>query len=164
MDAKRLYAEALRCGLVHEERKVMSLFVERLENLACNNMHVNLGLHPRTPLTEMARYANMLIKIANKNVRTSDLSKDRPSLPAVMSNRSYVHAVMSSYDDSHKSTPDTQPRTWNCRFGDRRHSSLKPSSDKILYFRVCLENTNSLLQCPYVLKPSGLCLTKKNNF
>lgn len=74
-------------------------------------MGVYLGQRSRTPLREMARYDNKLIKVADRIVRTSELSKNRPPLSAVAPNKSYASAVMLSDDDGQKNLSDSPSKT-----------------------------------------------------
>lgn len=63
---------------------------------------------------------------------------------------------MSSDHNDPKDTSGVPSKTWHRRYDDRRKSSSPPSSDKILYCRGCLEKMHSLLQGPYVSRPSDL--------
>lgn len=63
-------------------------------------MRVYLGQHLYTLLTELARYADTLINIAYKTVRTNELSTDRPSRSVVKPNIPYAHAVVYRDDEN----------------------------------------------------------------
>lgn len=69
--AKRLYIKALRNKIFYKEKRVRPLFVEGLGEPVCVNMHVNLRQHPRAPFIELARYADVLTKIADRIVCSS---------------------------------------------------------------------------------------------
>lgn len=74
-------------------------------------MHAHFGQPSRTPSTELAHYANTLIKIADRNVRASESSKYRVSRSAVEPYKSYAQAVISSDDNDQKFTSDVLPKT-----------------------------------------------------
>lgn len=127
-------------------------------------MHVYLQQLSRAPLTELARYADTLIKVAIRNVRSSESSKDKVSRSARVRSKSYAHVVMSSDDSGQKNTSDIPPRTENLCYHDRRQSSLPPYNDKILYFWVCFEKVLLLQQCPYTSRLSELLQKRKDGF
>lgn len=79
-NAKRLYTKALCCGIVYKRKRVKSLLVEGLNDSLRDFKHANLEKHPGSRLTEPARYADMLVKIADQNVITCGPPKNRPSL------------------------------------------------------------------------------------
>lgn len=70
----KLCTKALRCGIVYEKNRVKLFFVEDLDELICVNMRVYSGQHPRAPRSELACYADKLMKIAVKCARTSKSS------------------------------------------------------------------------------------------
>lgn len=69
--AKRLFTKVLGFGIVYEENCVKVLFIKGRDEAVCDNMRVYSGQQPRAPLTELARFADTLIKIADRSVRWS---------------------------------------------------------------------------------------------
>lgn len=146
------------------KRRVKSLFANELDGLVCSNMPIHSGQHFCAPLTELVRYTNSLIKLADRKVRTFESSKDRLSRSAVKLQKSYTHTVMSSDDGDQKNTSEILPKTWNRRFDDRRQSSPPPSSHKTSWCQFCLKKRHSLLQCPYVSIPSVSLQKREDKF
>lgn len=109
-------------------------------------MCLGLRQHPRAPLTELARYAETLMKIADRSVRTSESSKYKSIRSAVGPNRSHAHAAMTSSDAKQKSAVEAAPKSWDRSYDNKHQSSPLSSSDKISYCRICLAKTQSLLQ------------------
>lgn len=109
--SKRLYTKALRCGTVNEKRRVKISIVDKWDESGCKNIRIYLRQPRLASLTEGACYADTLNMIANRNVKTSEASNDRPTRSAVTPNKSYAHAVISRDDNAQKNTSDIPPRT-----------------------------------------------------
>lgn len=101
--AKVLYTKTQRYGIIYEEKRVKKLFVQGLGALICDNMCVFLEQHPCLPLTELARYADSLIKIADWRLRRSESSKYNRTRSTVRPNSLYATAVLASDDDGQES-------------------------------------------------------------
>lgn len=71
LNAIRLYTNGLRCEIVYEKKKFESSFIEGLDESICCNIRVYLGHHPRAQVTELFSYVDILIKIADRSMRTS---------------------------------------------------------------------------------------------
>lgn len=107
--AKRLYTNAQCWKLCYEQKGFRFSFVEKLDEWVCDSMDVYLTQNPLAFLTEVACYADTLIKIPSKSSRASDLSIDRSPRSAVKPNKLFAHAVMLSDDDGQKNTPKVLP-------------------------------------------------------
>lgn len=133
---------------------VESLFVEGLDKSICDNMRVYLGQYPPAPLTGLARYADKLIKISDRSARTPESLKSQRTRSTKWQNWSYAHAILISDDVGPKSTLKVAPKSWNRSYEDKRQLGSSQSGNKTSYCRVCLVKTHSILQCPYLSKPS----------
>lgn len=162
--AMNLYTNALRCRIVCVKKRVTSLFAEGLNELKCNNIRNYLRKHPRASLKYSARYADTLIKIADRSFKTRESSKYNPTQPTVRPSRAYAHAVMTIDNDRQKSTLKAAPKSWNRSDDDKHQSGSPPSGDKISYCCVCLAKTHSILQGPFVSKPSDLIQMREVSF
>lgn len=139
----------------------MSLFDEGLNEQICDNMRVYLGKYPRTPLTELGWYADTSIKIANQSVCSSGKALKyrtarvflRPwKLPS-------YNVIGDDVSGNTSNASNVTPETYdNCR---RTATTL--ASDKILYCWVCQENTQTLIQGPYVKVSVDLLQKRKKN-
>lgn len=63
--AKKLYTTALRLSLMYEKRGVKSLFIKGLGEAVCNNVRSYRSRNPSESLTQLARYAETVAKIAD---------------------------------------------------------------------------------------------------
>lgn len=146
---KRLYIKALQCGIVFEEKRVKWLFVKGMDESICNNMRIFLKQHPHAPSTELASYADMLIRTADRSAKTSESSKYKPTRSTVRPARSYAHAAITSDDNELKSTLEAAPKYQKCSHDNKHQSDTSASCDKSSYCHVSLAKTYSELQCLY---------------
>lgn len=107
-------------------------------------MRVYLGQHPATLLLELARYAYMLMKIANKSKTTSGLSKYKARRSSSRPCSSPAYAVEMSCNIIRDNVVRETSKISIRLFDDKRQWSLPLSSNNILYSRLCLEKTHSL--------------------
>lgn len=160
--AKWLYTNALCCGIAFEEKRVKALFFKGLSAFVCYNRHVNMEFQLRAPLTELVRYADTSIKIADESV----LLASKPSeyrtagvLPRLykMSSRPVIgyrthgstmamlKVLLGSYDNCRRTT--SEPEGY---WGSHR--------------RLCLKNLRKLAQCPYTEEAGDALQQREESF
>lgn len=127
-------------------------------------MRVYSGQNPRTPLRELARYPDALIKIADKSARTSDSSKYKPVRLSSRTSRLSAYAVETNYDNLRDSPAREASKISTKPCDDKREQSLPALSNKMSNCRICLEKKFSLMRCPSVSKPADLLQKRENSF
>lgn len=73
---KRLYAEALHCDSLYEEKRVRSLSIDGLEDAVSDNFQLYRSRNPSEPLTEIASYTYTVIKIADSRRAASNVTNE----------------------------------------------------------------------------------------
>lgn len=105
-------------------------------------MRVYLGQQLRALLYELTRYADTLLKIADKNITTCKSSMKRRSRLAEKPNKSYAHTVMSDDGDGQKNKLVVPPKMRDSRYDDSCQSSTPSSCDKKSCCLVCMKKTH----------------------
>lgn len=77
----------------------------------CECIRTNLGQYLRSPLAELARCADTLIKIADQSSGVSGSSKDSPLRSTIKLHKSYADTVMTSEDSNQRKLSEVLPRT-----------------------------------------------------
>lgn len=72
--AKKLYTEALRCGIVNEEKRVKLSFVESSENAIHDDDRVYWNRNPSELLPNLTGYADNVAKITESRSHASSLT------------------------------------------------------------------------------------------
>lgn len=127
-------------------------------------MCVHLGQHPYPHLTELARFADMLMKVTGKSTSTSDSLKIKPMRLSSRPSWSSAYAVESNYDNVRNNPAREASKISTSPSDDNHQQSLPPSKDKISYCRVCLLKKHSLMKCPYLLKPADHLQKREDKF
>lgn len=135
--AMKLYTRALRCGIVYEEKRVDSLFVERLEESVGNNVRLHWSRDPFEPLTQSARYADTMGELADRRDTTSSSSYPSRRILTYRSPRENSKApVLTILEQGGSSTRLSS-------FRSQTQSSSILASDKVTYCKVCLTNDHN---------------------
>lgn len=157
--AKRLYTKALRCGMVYEEKRVKSLFVEGLEDAVCDNVRLYWSRNPSEPLTQLARYADTVTKIADSR-STGSSSANRPNRDTPP-NRTRNRRANQSFNVSDGAGSLVQ-NVSDVKRDDQTKTTT--SSDTATYCRVCLREDHTLMRCPLVSQHAKLSQEREKNW
>lgn len=138
---------------------VSLLFIGGLNESVYNNMRVYSGELPRSTPTKLARYADTLFNIADRSVRS--LGKSLKYRTAIVS--SWPHKLFSYAVEIYRTTRTSAMLAPGLYDNSRRTTTL-PASNEILYCKVCLEKTSTLIQRLYVKAPGDLLQKREKDF